>query len=211
MTALADRLDADRSLLRATLRVNTLIFAAIFGLLAGLVLFALGLAAGRDAGGHAGLVVALLGVFLPGFGRGWLGALAGLAWGIAAGGLLAGGIYRIHGRAVLERVDELVALDAARDGFPAAVLRLDGPSLGLAIGAIGALGLVVTTNWLVLRGTAGESVHARLLAQVLPGYAVDPVGSLIGAAELFVLLYVFCYALARIYNRIVDIRHPRGR
>ena len=49
----------------------------------------------------------------------------------------------------------------------------------------------MATNWLVLRGTAGESVHARLLAQVLPGYAVDPVGSLIGAAELFVLLYVF--------------------
>ncbi len=66
----------------------------------------------------------------------------------------------------------------------------------------------MTTNWLVLRGTAGESVHARLLAQVLPGYAVDPVGSLIGAVELFVLLYVFCVALARIYNRIVEHRAP---
>ncbi len=105
----------------------------------------------------------------------------------------------------------MVAMDDGGDDFPVAVLRLHGPSLGLAIGAMGALGLVVTTNWLVLRGTAGESIHARLLAQLLPGYAVDPVGSLIGAAELFVLLFVFCVALARIYNRIVDIRHPRGR
>lgn len=211
MTALADRLGADEPLLKATLRVNTVIFAAILGLLAGLALFALGLSAGRDAEGHAGLIVTLVGVFLPGFGPGWLGAIAGLAWGVVVGGLLAGGIYRINCRTVLSRVDELVALDAGRDDFPAAVLRLDGPALGLAIGAIGALGLVVTTNWLVLRGTAGESVHARLLAHVLPGYGVDLAGSLIGAVELFVLVYLFCVALARIYNRIVDIRHPRDR
>ena len=211
MTARADRdPDADLALLRATLRVNTAIFGAIFGSLAGLVLFALGLASAGDAQGHAPLLVALLGVFLPGFGPGWTGALAGLFWGALAGGAVAAGIYRINGRAALGSVDALVAMDAAGGDFPAATLRLHGPALGLGVGAAGALGLVVTTNWLVLRGTAAESIHARLLAHYLPGYAVDFGGSLVGAVELFALLFVLCMALAHLYNRIVEFRHrPR--
>jgi hypothetical protein len=200
--------DLDLPLLRASMRINTIIFCALFGLLAGLVLFVLGLAAG-GARGHAPFVVALLGVFLPGFAPGWVGALAGLFWGAVLGSSVAAGIYRINCRAALGRVDELVALDAPRGDFPTAVLRLHGPSLGLAIGAMGALGLVLTTNWLVLRGTAGESIHARLLANYLPGYAVDLPGSLIGAAELFALLFVACVALAYVYNRIVEFRHRR--
>ena len=211
MTALADRNFAlDLPLLRATMRVNTIIFCVIFGLLAGAILFALGLAAAGGPRGQAPFIVALLAVFLPGYGPGWTGALAGLFWGAAGGGALAAGIYRINCRAALDRVDEMVAMEAADGDFPVAVLRLHGPSLGLAVGAMGALGLLATTNWLVLRGTAAESIHARLLAHFLPGYAVDLPGSVIGAVELFALLFVFCVALARIYNRIVELRHRRS-
>jgi len=209
MTALAERGAAtELPLLRATLRVNTLIFCAMFGAITGLVFFALGLASAAG-GGHAALLVALVGVFLPGYAPGWLGALAGLLWGFVVGAALAAAIYRIHGRAVLRRLDEYVATERGRGDFPSAVLRLHGPSLGLALGAAGAAGLVATTNWLVLRGTAAESVHARLLAHFLPGYAVDPLGSLVGAAELFVLLFVAGVALAAIYNRVADLRQPR--
>jgi len=211
MSALADRNFAlDLPLLRATMRVNTIIFCVIFGLLAGAILFALGLAAAGGPRGQAPFIVALLAVFLPGYGPGWTGALAGLFWGAAGGGTLAAGIYRINCRAALDRVDEMVAMEAADGDFPVAVLRLHGPSLGLAVGAMGALGLFATTNWLVLRGTAAESIHARLLAQFLPGYAVDFPGSVIGAVELFALLFVFCVALAHIYNRIVELRHRRS-
>jgi hypothetical protein len=202
--------DIDLPLLRATMRVNTLIFGAIFGLLAGLILFALALAAALAGDGHARLVVTLLGVFLPGYAPGGLGALAGLLWGTLVGGAIAACVYRINCGAALTRVDELVALERG-DDFPAARLRLHGPWLGLAVGTIGAVGLVVTTNWLVLRGTAGESVHARLLAQFLPGYEVDPRGSIVGAAELFVLLYLSSIVLAYCYNRIVDARHRGER
>ena len=211
MTTLAERFpDVDVPLLRATLRVNTIIFCVIFGLLSGVVLFALGLVAMGGALGNIVVFVTLLGVFLPGYGPGWLGAVAGLFWGGLIGGALAAAIYRIHGRAVLGKVDDLVAMEDRGDDFPVAILRLHGPSLGLAIGATGALGLVVTTNWLVLRGTAAESIHARLLAHFLPGYAVGLAGSLVGAVELFALLFTFCVALAYIYNRIVAARHRHG-
>ena len=105
------------------------------------------------------------------------------------------GHYRINARNVLEKVDELVIAERGANGFTRAVLRLDGHSLGLAIGAVSALGLVTTTDMLVARGTAAESVHARLLSEVLPGYTVSLVGSLIGAVELFVVAYVFCRLL----------------
>jgi hypothetical protein len=209
MTTLAEGTsDVDMPLLRATLRVNTIIFCLIFGLLAGVALCALAL--GLASAGGTPVIVALLGVFLPGYGPGWPGALAGLLWGGLVGGALAAAIYRINCRAVLSKVDDMVAIDDGGGDFPQAILRLHGPSLGLAIGAMGALGLVVTTNWLVLRGTAASSIHARLLAHFLPGYTVGFTGSLIGATELFALLFVFCVALAHIYNRIVAARHRHG-
>ncbi len=197
------------ALLHATVRLNATIFGVILGLLTGFALVALALAAGVARHGHAGLVVALVGVFLPGYGRSFGGALAGLCWGFIGGGGLGAGIYLINYRYLLGRVDELVTGATPGGDFPRAVLRLHGPALGLALGAVGALGLVATTNWLVLRGTAAQSVHARLLAQVFPGYSVSLVGSLIGAVELFALVFAFCVVFAWIYNAIVDLR--RGR
>jgi hypothetical protein len=197
----------DRELLRATLRVNTLIFSVILGLFAGTALMALAL---LGAGGrHGGLAAALIGVFLPGYGPGWPGALIGLAWGMVIGGLFGAGIYRLNGRHVLETMDELTL--AQRDGadFPRAILRLDGHSLGLAIGAAVAVGLVTTTNVLVLRGTAARSMHAGLLSEVLPGYAVTTGGSIVGAVELFALAYVACRAFAYLYNRLALRRRRR--
>jgi hypothetical protein len=62
---------------------------------------------------------------------------------------------------------------------------------------------------LVARGTAAESVHARLLSEVLPGYTVSLVGSLIGAVELFVVAYVFCRGFVTIYNWVAERRQRR--
>ena len=132
-----------------------------------------------------------------------------MLWGFSLGALLGAIIYRINGRNVLEQIDDLVVPDKGSDDFPRVLLRLHGPSLGLAIGAVGALGLVITTNMLVIRGTAAESRRARLLAEVLPGYTVSPLGSVVGAIELFALLYVFFLAFAYIYNRLADRRQPR--
>ncbi len=199
---------SEEELLRGTLRVNTLIFAVVLGALTSIALCAISVLA--NFGNWRGpLVVALLGVFLPGYGRGWLGTLFGIVWGFALGGALGGMIYRLNSLHVLRDVDAVVMADRGAEDFPQALLRLHGPSLGLAIGSAGALGLIVTTNLLVLRGTAAESVHARLLAEVLPGYAVTPLGSLIGAVELFAILFVFCAAFVGIYNGVAQWRRRR--
>jgi hypothetical protein len=198
----------DRDVLEATLRFNTLVFSVILGVFAGATLLALSLVA--QSGPETGsLAVALIGVFLPGYGADWPGALLGLFWGFMFGALLGVVIYRINARNVLEKIDDLVIAERGSNGFPRAVLRLDGHSLGLAIGAAGALGLFTTTNMLVARGTAAQSVHARLLSEVLPGYTVSVIGSIVGAIELFAVLYVFCRAFVFIYNWVAGRRRQQ--
>jgi hypothetical protein len=209
MEQLAERDElSERDVLAATLAFNTRVFSAILGLFTGAALLALSLTAHYGTG-TGRLMVALLGVFLPGYSAGWSGGLIGAFWGIALGAILGAGIYRINARHVLERIDELVIREGESADFPRAVLRLDGGSLGLAIGLIGGVGLIATTNMLVVRGTAAKSVHARLLSEFLPGYAVSPLGSLIGAIELFVALYLCCRGFVAIYNAVAARRHSR--
>lgn len=210
MNDLAERDDVtDRDVLEATLSFNTRVFSVILGVFSGATLFGLSLFAHYGTG-TGRLAVALIGVFLPGYSSaGWLGALAGAFWGVVLGALLGAGIYRLNARHVLSKIDDLVIREGDGADFPRAVLRLDGGSLGLAIGLVGALGLVTTTNMLVVRGTAAQSVHARLLSEVLPGYTVSPLGSVIGAVELFVVLYLGCRGFVSIYNAVAVRRHPR--
>ena len=205
-----DGADGDPTLVSSTVRINTWVFGVILGLMSGLLLLALAVVAGIAPRQYLGLAIALLGIFLPGYSPGVEGGLAGLFWGFLAGGFLGAGVYRITTRGALTRIDELVAFERGGRDFPQAVLRLHGPSLGLALGLMAALGLVATTNWLVIRGTAAESVHARLLSEILPGYSVDLFGSLIGASELFAAVYLICQVLAFVYNRIADMRQRRA-
>jgi hypothetical protein len=200
---------SDRDVLAASLRFNTIVFSIIVGLFAGATLLALGLAAEYDRP-HIGLAVVLMSIFLPGYGAGAARALVGLLWGFVLGALLGAGVYRVNARRVLDRIDDLMLAEGVEDEFPRAVLKLDGSSLGLAIGGLGALGLVATTNILVARGTAPQSVHARLLSEFLPGYTVSVTGSLIGAIELFILLYVLSRAFAAVYNGLARWRQHRS-
>ena len=82
-----------------------------------------------------------------------------------------------------------------------------GNALGIGLGALMALQLFVTTNWLVLRGTAPYSKNAALLSQYLPGYTVSFAGSLVGALELFAAVV---RAVAR-PGRHLQLRRPHAR
>ncbi len=88
-----------------------------------------------------------------------------------------------------------------------ATLRLSGHALGIALGGLMAAQLLLTTNWLIVRGTAEQSPHAALLKYYLPGYSVDLVGSLIGAVEIFAFTYALSLMLSGVYNKVVARRH----
>jgi len=77
------------------------------------------------------------------------------------------------------------------------------------LGSLMALQLLVTTNWLVVRGTARYSSNAALLSQYLPGYTVSFLGSIIGAIELFAVAFVVSHVLAGIYNAVARMRMQR--
>jgi hypothetical protein len=196
----------DEVLLHATVKWNTRLFAGICGLIGAFSLFCvtyLSLYRGLPSPGY---YLNLLGVFLPGYSVSHAGAWIGFLWGGLIGAVSGAVMYRIYARSIRQQVADYFAGSRSREDLENAVLKLNGHSLGLALGSIAALGLLITTNWLVVRGTADESVHAALLSQYLPGYAVSVSGSILGAVDVFIVTYLFCWLLGAIYNRIVAWR-----
>ena len=90
------------------------------------------------------------------------------------------------------------------------VVRLNAVIVGLVTGLMAGLALFVATNWLILKGGRVVGPHLALLGQFFIGYRVTFVGSLIGFAYAFVLGFGVGYAVARIYNWLVDLRERRG-
>jgi len=196
----------NRRLLRAAVKLNTWLLAGVFACVGGLSLFMityLSLYRGLPQPGH---YLNLLGVFLPGYSVSHSGAWVGLFWGALLGGLLAAMFYRIYARSIVSQIHDYLGKGNARDGLLSVTLRFDGNYLGFALGSVVAAGLIVSTSWLVLRGTADESMHAVLLAQYLPGYSISVPGSIIGAVELFALTYLLCLLFSWIYNNVARVR-----
>jgi hypothetical protein len=73
-------------------------------------------------------------------------------------------------------------------------------SWGIAFGLVLGLGLLLATNFLVLKG--GEQVGPRLslLGVYLPGYRVTFLGSLVGFVYLFVIGYGIGRSIVTLYN-----------
>ena len=197
----------NRKLLNAAVRVNTWLLAGVFACVGGLAIFFatfLSLYRGLPNPGH---YLNLLGVFMPGYVVSHTGAWIGLFWGAVIGAMLAVMFYRIYARSIESQVQAYLASDTRDKDLLGITLYFDGNYLGIALGAIVALGLAMTTAWLVLRGTAGESVHALLLTNYLPGYSVSYTGGLIGAVEMFGITYLICRLFSWIYNRVAALRN----
>lgn len=192
----------DEQLLHATVKLNTLLFAIVCGILAGGTLLVATFAALLRGGPEAGYFLGLLGVFLPGYRVSLEGAWVGLLWGGAIGAGFGALMYRVYARGIRQQVEDYLRLGQLATPIARSVLRFEGHSLGLALGSVAAVGLVASTNWLVIRGTADESEHAALLAHYLPGYTVSTIGSFVGAVEVFAIAYASCHLLAAIYNAI---------
>lgn len=81
--------------------------------------------------------------------------------------------------------------------------RVNARAWGVATGLILGLGLFIATNVLVLRGGTDVGAHLGRLGQVLPGYNVTFVGSLIGLMYGFVIGYGL--------GRLIGPRRPLSR
>lgn len=198
--------ELNSDLLHAVVKLNTLLLAAVFSIVGGVSMFVItymSLLRGLPQPGH---YLNVLGVFLPGYSVSHAGAWIGLFWGALICGGLAAVFYRVYARSIPRLVKEYIKDGSINKDFFSAKLELGGHSLGLALGIVLSAGLIVTTNWLVLRGTADESMNAQLLVNYLPGYSVSMLGSLIGAAELFVMAYLLSRLFSLIYNGVVAIR-----
>ena len=181
-----------KTLETALVRVNARAWGIATGLIFGLGLFVLTnvlvLRGGQDVGLHLGR----LSQVLPGYDVSFVGSLVGFVYAFVIGYAL--------GRVLGPR--HPVALPADRTTFTEHP-PVRANTWGLCLGVLAAAGLFLLTNALSLKG--GEEVGPLLskLHIYLPGFSVGFVGSLLGAAYLFVLGYLFGRSIGAIYNRLV--------
>jgi hypothetical protein len=198
--------EINQQLLHSAVKLNTLLLAGVFGCFSGLIMFVMTYMSMYRGMDNPGQYLNLLGVFLPGYSVSHAGAWIGLFWGACIGALLAAMFYRIYARSIPSQVEACLRHGHGKDDLLDVTLRFDGNYLGLALGTIVSLGLLVSTSWLVFRGTADESDHAELLSQYLPGYTVSYVGGIVGALEIFAIIYLLSLLLSWIYNRVTLAR-----
>jgi len=202
--------EAEVKVLNAAVRVNTIIMAVVLGLLCGGILWLSTVVLLLRGGHYVGLHLSLLSVFFPGYNVSWSGAWIGLLWGFACGALSGTVLYWSYARTLRERLGSRLLDAPAASGLTPPTFLFSGNALGVGLGALMALQLLVTTNWLVVRGTAPYSSNAALLSQYLPGYTVSVSGSIVGAIELFAAAFVASHVLAGIYNAVARMRMRRA-
>ncbi len=196
-------------LLNAAIRFNALMLGLTAGTLAAIIMYFATHTSMAKWGDNSGNYLSLLAIFFPGYTVTSKGAWIGAFWGFVYAGTFSALSYRLYGRVLGTRIADILLSTVPADNpvLKPSVLRLHGFSLGLAIGAMAALCLFFSTTWLVVRGTADESVHAALFSNYIPGYSVSIMGAFWGALQLFVLVFLACLLLAAVYNWIVEMRH----
>lgn len=201
----------DAELLRRGIRLNTMLLGLVAGLGTGFGLYLITHISLLVTGDKAGYFLNLLGVIFPGYSASPGGAVLGLFWGFVLGAVSGGFIYYMYARTIGAEFATSILTESSDDQISEQpVLRMSGHSLGLALGSLAALQLFLTTGWLIVRGTAEQSPHAWLLQHYLPGYRVTWEGGLIGAAGLFLMIYVFSRILAGVYNFVASRRRGAG-
>ena len=204
--------DVDRvnlKLLKTAIRFNARILGLTAGTLAAVVIYIATQASIVKWGADSGDYLGLLAIFFPGYSVSSAGAWIGAFWAFIYSGTCSWLSYRVYGKVLGTRISALLLspVSTANPVLKPSILQLHGVSLGVAIGSIAALSLFSSTAWLVVRGTAGESVHAALFSNYIPGYSVSIMGGLWGAIELFGLVFLSCLLLSTVYNKLVKIRH----
>ncbi len=198
--------ESELKVLSASIRINTIIAAVALGSIGGAIMWLSTAILVMRGGPNVGFHLSLLAVFFPGYTVTWAGAWIGMLWGFVCGALSGTALYWGYARSLREHFSGQVLDSPSATLLTPPTFILSGNALGLGLGTLMAVQLLVTTNWLVLRGTAPYSKNAALLSQYLPGYTVSFAGSIIGACELFVAAFLLSHVLANIYNFVARFR-----
>ena len=91
------------------------------------------------------------------------------------------------------------------------LMRLNAGILGLISGLILGGGIFLVTNFLILKGGPNVGAHLWLLGNLLIGYQVTFVGSLVGLAYGFGIGFVLGYLVGFLYNKLADWRAGQRR
>jgi protoporphyrinogen oxidase len=191
--------------LNAAIRLNLKLLSVVFGTVSGLSLFVATLISHLNGGGD---LLGLLSVFFIGYSVSIPGAFIGFAWAFFVGGLFGSFLYFTYARSLGTKIADVINDNQESNiFFKPQILKLESHSIALAIGCSVSLLLIISTNFLVFRGTANESVHASLLSFYLPGYSVSLLGSLVGALGLFTITYLIFRVFCLAYNKISNYRN----
>ncbi len=99
-----------------------------------------------------------------------------------------------------------IAAQSERALIRAAVVRMRTRVMAMVFGMASGTGLFVATAWLLLRGGPNVGQHLGLLRNYFPGYAVTWPGAFVGFFWATLAGAVFGFAVAWIYNQIVERR-----
>lgn len=187
------------------IRLNLKLLGIVFGSIAGITLFIVTLISHFKGGGDA---LNLLSVFFIGYSVSLSGAFIGFVWAFFYGGLFGSFLYYTYAKSLGSKIAQVINDNQETNVFiKPQILKLESHSVGLAVAFNLSLLLIISTNVLVLRGTADESTHAALISFYLLGYSVSFFGSLLGALQLFVIAYLSIRVFSFIYNKLSNYRN----
>jgi hypothetical protein len=86
------------------------------------------------------------------------------------------------------------------------IVRLRARVTAVVFGMAGGVGLLAATLWLMVRGGPQVGKHLTLLNNYFPGYEVSWLGGLIGMFYGGLACALIGWALASVYNFLVDRR-----
>ncbi len=136
---------------------------------------------------------------------GGLGFAFAAGWYAAGGRRLGRGLRRSARRLTAGRVAGARTRETVNERLRQAFAHFDPVALGVAVGAVAAVGLFLATAVLLLRPEEPKGPTLSLLGQFLFGYEVSWGGSVIGFLEAGAAGFVFGYVLARMINGLVAI------
>lgn len=191
----------------ALVRLNAHVLGAVLALVFGLSLFLATLVLLVQGGPATGQMLSLLAHFFPGYGMSFGGALVGGLWATLLGYAIGFAVGRAYGPWMLRGTVRM--LDRRARGIVGVhtIVSLRPVAFATVSASLLAAGLLLATNWLWIRGGGKPSPHLLLLSNYLPGYATNPLGSLVGAFWIGAYGFAAAFGIAWIYGKVSMARN----